>query len=483
MVVTPEEARVTGEESAQLARAFEDTTGVFELLRTVRSRRVGYGYRIDSGTTERHPVTGREMTQAEGPNSFVSGKEPAPLSDIEEALIAWAACGPNGIAAWDISLDGGFHELVDLAGRTSPHPGNTLASDLLVINDDGAFVYNPGVERDGVVEMTPSEDPSHRYDRVMHWYRSGMSQILDERPDIDWAVRVPGLPHATLMGPYQYNLNRPGSTWFLPITDAAKLMSALINFFDSWHMYPIDEWNGGRPAGLERWVEEGKLELPVTIAAEEQLIFQVEMYPPGAMVQNIRLAAEAMGLGAWCFCGFNPEVLFGAMPEVSRGLGFHTEPPNPRAPVSTGQLKVFGVRDVKESTYVPSPRYPNAEALVDQWYTEKYGDGAWGSEGDDNLMRRGQGGWKPERTAGIVGHPNARPAPWVRDAVTAYVDYCVKTFGQFPVTYNPLQAHFGVVVHHVDEDFYDQHYRPGYLTERHRRHFQTWHPHLGDAGR
>jgi len=38
-----------------------------------------------------------------------------------------------------------------------------------------------------------------------------------------------------------------------------------------------------------------------------------------------------------------------------------------------------------------------------------------------------------------------------------------------------MQAHFSVVVHHVDEDFYDRYYREGYLSERHRRHFETWH--------
>jgi hypothetical protein len=470
-----EESRQESSDSERLRRAFDDPNGVFELLRTVRSRRVGLGYRIDSGTTEQHPVTGRTMSQAEGPNKFVSAKEPVPLSEAEEALIAWAACGPNGIAAWDISLDGGFHELVDLAGRTAPHPGNTLASDLLIINDAGAFIYNPGIERSGLVEMALDGGSSSRFDKVLDWYRSGTTQILDERPDVDWAVRAPGAPHGMLMGPYQYNLNRPGSTWFLPITDAGKLMSALINFFDSWHAYPIDEWNGGRPAGVQRWIGEGMLELPVPIAGLEQLIFQVEMYPPGAMVQNVRLAVEAMGLGAWCFCGFNPEVLFGAMPEVTRGLGFHIDPPNAKAPLSTGQLKVFGIEGVKEATYVPSPRYPTPEALVEHWYAEKYGPGAWGDEGEDNLMRRGQGGWLPERTEGIVGHPNARPAPWVREAVLAYVTYCVETFGQFPVTYNPMQAHFGVVVHHLDEDFYDQNYREGYLTSRHREHFGNWH--------
>lgn len=475
MAVTENRAQTGEHESEQLRRAFEEGVTPFEILRTMRTRRVGLGYRIDSGTTERHPVTGREMSQMEGPNKFVSTKQPISLSEVEEALIAWACCGPNGISAWDISLDGGYHELVDIAGRTASAPGNSMAHDLLIINDNGAFIYNPGMERTGVVEMQENV-ANGRYDRVLEWYRSGCTQILDERPDIDWAVRAPGAPHATLFGPYQFNVNRPGTTWFIPITDAGKLNNAIVNLFDAWHMYMVDEWNGGRPAGVEQWIGEGMLELPVTIAAEEQLIFQVEMYPAGIMVQNIKFAAEALGLGHWNFCGFNPDVLFGALPEATRGLGFHVEPLNARAPVSTGQLKVYGIEGAKTATYVPSPRYPDAEALVKQWFDEKYGPGAWGAEGDDNLLRRGQGPYKDDHVDGVVNHERARPAPWVREAVTSYIQYCVDNFGQWPVTYNPMQAHFGVVVHHLDADFYDQHYREGYVLGRHQQHFANWHP-------
>src|SRR5437868_15223624 len=34
--------------------------------------------------------------------------------------------------------------------------------------------------------------------------------------------------------------------------------------------------------------------------------YEIETYPAGLTVQNIRLAAEAIGLGAWIFCGFFP---------------------------------------------------------------------------------------------------------------------------------------------------------------------------------
>jgi hypothetical protein len=469
----------SGGESEQLRRAFEEGPSAFELLRGMRTRRVGLGYRIDSGTTEKHPVTGREMSQMKGPMEFVSQKEPVALTEVEEALLAWAACGLNGIAAWDISLDGGFHELNEIAGRTASAPGNSWAHDLLIINDDGAFIYNPGKNVTNTIEMALNgHAEAGRYDKVLEWYRSGCTQILDERPDIDFMTRIPGVHNATLMGPYQYNINRPGTSWMIPITDAGKLNDAIINFHDAWHMYMIDEWNGGRPAGVEQWIGEGKLELGIPIAAEEQLIFQVEMYPAGIMVQNIKLACEALGLGHWNFCGFNPDILFGAMPDLTRGLGFQVEPPNPKAPISTGQLKVYGIEGVKTATYCPSPQYPTAESLVDAWWESKYGEGRWGDPGPKNLLReaQGMGPWKNDSYVdGILNHPRHKPEPWCKEATTAYIQYCIDNFGQWPVTYNPMQAHFGVVVHHLDTDFYDQHYRPGYLHERHHNHFNNWH--------
>ncbi len=455
-----------GKDVEQLNSDWSGGMSVFEALAAVRSRRVGFGYRIDSGTTAPHPATGNPLVQAKGPLEFVSQKPPVPLTEAEEALLCWSACGPNGVANWDISMDGGFHELTWISGRTAPAPGNSHATDLLVINDHGAYIYKPTRDREAkqeIVQGTPTVS------KVLDWYRKGTIQILDERPDIDFGLRAPGAPNATLMGPYQYNMNMPGSTWFLPLTDAGWLNSALINFFDYWHYYPTDEWNGGRPAGVEKWVEEGKLEMPVTIAAEEQLITQVESYPTGCMVQNIRLAAESMGLGTWCYCGFSPELLMGTMPEVARGLGFHVEAPNPKAPISTGQVKVFGIEGVKEATYVPSPRFRSAEQVVEFFYNEKYGSGGVMHRGDDNpMLKKNVTPWKPDVAKAEAHHPRNMPPEWVKEAFISYIDYCVQNFGQWPVTYNPMQMHFGVVVHHVDPDFYDKYYREGTLGDRHR---------------
>src|SRR5258706_12442762 len=141
----------------RLKYAFEQTPSFFHLCTTIRSRRVGRGYRIDSGTEYKHPTTGRLVKQQKGPMQFVSKKEPKPLSQLEEALIAWTACGPNGLVAWDISLEAGFHELPWIAPRATPPPANTLATALRIINHSGAYIYKPPTNREKPIEIEAGE--------------------------------------------------------------------------------------------------------------------------------------------------------------------------------------------------------------------------------------------------------------------------------------------------------------------------------------
>src|SRR5690606_5543896 len=156
-----------------------------------------------------------------------------PLSEVEEAIVTWPALGPTGMAHWDIAVHGGFHELVGIAGRTGAGPGHSFAHDLRAATDAGASLHTPGSERPQRVEIEHAED----YHKVRDWYRSGMHRLPDKRPDIDWATRAPGAPNASLFGPYQFNLNRDGQTWFIPITDIGWLyFSVMLNLFDAWHL-------------------------------------------------------------------------------------------------------------------------------------------------------------------------------------------------------------------------------------------------------
>lgn len=454
----------------QLKAYFEQTRTLPQLLATLRSRRVAMGYQIESGQEETSPA-GRRLHQPKGPLAFVSEHPVVPLTEVEEAIVAWSACGPNGMAHWDIATTGGFHELVGIAGRTAAGPGNSFAHDLLVIKDEGAFIYNPGTERERLVEIEGEKD----YHKVLDWYRSGLRKVHDGRPDIDWALRAPGAPNASLFGPYQYNVNRPGTTWFIPITDIGWLyFSVMLNIFDAWHIYLTDD-KTGEPAGTARWVKEGQLEFPITISQFEQFIFQVETYPPGSMVQNMRLSAEAMGLGNWIFCGFFDDVLMGAFPDVARGLGFTHEPLNERAPAASGALKTFGVPGIKEATYVPSPKYPDGRAVVTAMMEEKYGVGRTMSRGEDNWMLTHGGPFQPDVVRDIVNSPVVRVSDWAVEACVAYFDYCVENYGQSPVYFNPMQCNFGAVIHHVDPAFYEKYYDGSSVTPAIRQHMAGWH--------
>jgi hypothetical protein len=458
-------------EQRQLKMFFEETRPLPQLLSTLRSRRVGRGYAIESGEAEVRGATGHTLHQERGPLAFKSEHEVLPLTEVEEAILAWSACGPNGMVHWDIAVHGGFHELHWAAGRTSGTPGNSCASDLLVINDSGASIYNPGMERSKIVEIEGDAD----YEKLLTWYRQGSTRVLDHRPDVDWMTRVPGAPNATIFGPYQFNLNREGTTWLIPITDVGWLyLSFLLNLFDFWHVYMVDDASQ-KPAGVDRWVGEGKLEFPITIAQSELFFFQVEMYPPGSMVQNMRLAAEAMGLGNWIFCGYFDDVLMGAFPDVAKGLQFRCEPLNPKAP-ATGALKVFGVEGVKEATYVPSPRFKDGRAVIDHFIKERWGTGGALSKGDDNWVLSHGGPFKPEVMREIVNHPVCQVSDWAIEAAAAYIDYCVDRYGQCPVNFNPMQCNFGSVIHHVDEAFYERYYvGGGNMTPQIRDHMKRWH--------
>ena len=461
----------TAAQQRQLRMFFEETRSLPKLLSTLRSRRVARGYSIESGEAEERSATGRSIVQQRGPLAFASEQGVMPLSEVEEAIIAWAACGPNGMVHWDIAIHGGFHELSWLAGRTAAAPGNSQATDLLIIKDEGAFIYNPGTQRERMVEIQGEED----YEKVLRWYRDGMQQVLDHRPDFDWATRAAGAPNASLFGPYQFNLNRDGQTWFIPITDIGWLyFSVMLNIFDAWHIYFIDDQTD-EPAGVGEWVEEGKLEFPIRISQYEQFLFQVETYPPGSMVQNMRLAAEAMGLGNWIFCGYFDDILMGAFPDIAKGLGFQAEPLNERAPLASGALKIFGVEGIKEGTYVPSPRFGDGRAVVQHMLDEKYGPGGAMSTGDDNWMIHSGGPFRPEVAREIVNHPDVQISDWAIEATVAYVDYCVERYGQCPVYFNPMQCNFGAVVHHVDEAFYERFYDGSSLTPEIREHMQRWH--------
>ncbi len=86
---------------------------LFEALRERRSRRFGHGMRIPGG-----------------PLAFRSEKRPLPLSEEEQALLAFAACGISGPAFsdWSFAERDGGNMMAGLVGRTIGAPMPSRAS-------------------------------------------------------------------------------------------------------------------------------------------------------------------------------------------------------------------------------------------------------------------------------------------------------------------------------------------------------------------
>src|SRR5579864_8740983 len=106
-----------------LADPFSAT--LFEVLLSRRSRRVGLGMSIPAG-----------------PFRFTSQHAPVPLTEDEEAALAFAACGVTGYALADLSYGAGEggSMLAGRLGRTVASPDAVNAVSVLITNDRGTWL-------------------------------------------------------------------------------------------------------------------------------------------------------------------------------------------------------------------------------------------------------------------------------------------------------------------------------------------------------
>src|SRR5215472_15365757 len=98
---------------------------LFEVLLNRRSRRVGLGMSIPAG-----------------PFQYTSPHQPVPLTEDEEAALAFAACGVTGYALADLAYgprEGGSM-LVGRLGRTVASPDAVHAVAVVVTNDQGTWL-------------------------------------------------------------------------------------------------------------------------------------------------------------------------------------------------------------------------------------------------------------------------------------------------------------------------------------------------------
>ncbi len=466
---------ITPEEQAAIARAFDEPSSIFSALSTLRTRRIGLGYQSETGEEEIFDWSSRQpVKQRQGPLSYSSQHPAVPLTEVEEALVAWAGIGPNGAVAADIPTEGDLSSLLYWAGRTVPGSSNDHAVQLVVVNDEGTWLYAPGPERNAPIEIKSPDD----YWKVLHWYRNCRTKLSDARPDVGWGTAPPGTHNVNTMGALQYNSNRPGSTWFLPVGDVGlEWVNLLLSSYQFGGFY-LQDPDDDKPAGCDAWIKPGFLEVGFPIPTFDELALLLHASEVACCVQNMRLACEALGLGAWAMGGYSDDLVLGAYPEVAVGLGFQfVERELDRNPSRT--TSCIGLPEVFEACATPSPWLPTAEDLVHRVVDLRYRRGAHLSR-EDNWSTQSGGPFREEALEAVLEHPRTHIPDWVVEATIDTVRYVAEKYGVAPGLVSPVRAKFSCQVHHVDLDYYRRFHteydnEPYLVTSQIAEHFRNWH--------
>jgi hypothetical protein len=440
---------------------------LFEAILHRRSRRLALGMRLNGG-----------------PLAYASPRPPAPLSLEEEAVLAFAASGITGYALGELPYQGdrpetgGGQIMVTFLGRTVAGAESLQNVSLIVINDDGAFLVRrpreiPKVEIPELIRMAQER-------RLVDHYVRLRVRIADRRPDIPRA-------NPFNLSFNQWSANVPGTTYFLPVNDLTPLyLNVLLSALsEEFGFFLLDERAGYRPAGLGRFArsrgghlyDDPRAERVATIQFLEAWIIEFIAVEQGMMLQNIALAAEALGLGGFTHFAAHPAAWFQA-------LGFRVQNLPTSQALAMGPLRAAAARLLGRDLLVPlavglerdgqallrpfaPPAYPTmtdaVRALLDLKYAPGTGSFRDGSEAT---------GWQDVRAvqAGIPEYSDRTIA-----AATAYCEYVYGRYGRFPAYHAPFRTIVAHQAHHLDLDFYDRFYKPGAYTEAHRRHWEAWH--------
>jgi hypothetical protein len=439
-----------------------DRYPLLDALRGRRSRRFGMGMKIESG-----------------PFAYESHHETLPLSETEEAALAFAACGVTGYALADLSYGrgqgGGM--LAGLLGRAVASPDAINTVSVFVTNDEATYLLKR--PQDFAPDEIPTLVGLARRGELVELYRKGRIKIADGRaaPPVE-----PG---------YNFNINRwalyaPGGTYFLPVEEMTAIyINAMLEAFDEeMAIFVVDERANFRPAGISRFAQSkgghlnddtssGRM---ATIQGIEASLAEACAIEQGMVLQNLALMSQALGLGGYPnfarhefgwfqALGFRMGEMpasqyLGANRLIStalRLLGRDQPVPYPLGLERGGEVLL--------EPYCP-PYYPSMEAAVREFVERKFGP--------QGVFRGGAStsGWREpnEKTAGIPA-----PSEAAIEATIAYCEYVYDRYRRFPAYSAPFRTVLGYQATHVDVDFYDRFYHPDALSETQRQHTDRWH--------
>jgi hypothetical protein len=435
---------------------------LLDALRDRRSRRFGAGMRIG------------------GPLAHDSAAAPRRLSETEEALLAFAACGVTGHALGDLEYQpgGGGTIMAGLGGRTVASGDAIQTVSVFVMNEDATYLLKR--PRDlAAAELAELVALARRGELVEHYRRSRV-KVRDGRPR-------PRLDPMYNLAVNRWSLYDPASTYFLPVNELTLLyLNGVVEIFAPENAaFVVDERAGFRPAGLGRFAkskgghldDDPRHERVLTIQQLETLVIEFVTLEQGMVLQNLALMTQALGLAGFPHWAAHP---FGWL----EALGFRMARPPASRYLGMGKLLALLARLLRRDPPVGlalgleaadgapllapfcPPYHATMADAVRAVVALKFGPGG--------IFRGGAGGsaWRqPERVAEAA----REPAPEAVEAAVAYAEYVHRRYGRFPAYPPPFRTVLGFQAGHVDPEFYDRHYGPEALSETQRRHLELWH--------
>jgi len=417
---------------------------------------------------------------------YASRRAPAPLSAEEEALLAFAAAGINGFCLADLPMhggdepeSGGGNVMAQLTGRTIASADAVHATALFVTNDDAT-----------VMMKRPQDFPLHEIDDLKRLADAGDLAEVYARSRIPIRAGRTAVPREV---PYVFPFNKwstnlPGTTYFLPVCDlTAMYINVILSCFDEEMAFMlVDERDDFSPAGVGRFGQSNGGYLHddpssgrvVPVLGLETIIVEFVMAEQAFIAHNLSLVEQAMGLGGWTHFASASDVAW------MRALGFQMGSQKASQALNAGVLKrllmrllgkdmdipfALGLEVEGEAVLTPycPPYYPSMGAAVRAFLEHKRA-AVWQAEVDPEAV-------------GTWAHPNRVQAsiPWFSDrAIQATIDYCTylhETYGRFPAYFGPMRTTLAHQAHHLDLDFYDEHFGAGAYSETQRRHDEIWH--------
>lgn len=404
-----------------------------------RSRRFGLGMEIPSG-----------------PLAYTSGKPATPLSGTEQMLLVAAATGVSG---WSYGIPFGPQTpeahaefALRFTGRTAPTAAGLGTPALFFTDDSGCYCTRTrDTKPDRMQELNAGEED---LDRIVSVCRENTVRIREDRLDLPSAP-----PH--ILPPNLWWVNKPGSTLFMPLGDAAEVCLGIMALMIRHGVMLVDH-ETGEPAGdLAPFVKSGLLHDTKRFPLSE---LQATVYESVTMESafkghNIVLMLQAMGLGGLFFNGIDDLSVMGANAATGvTGLGFRFVKderwvmPNP-----------VGLDGVYEA--LCPPNYSDMFAATETFVERKFGDsGAYDP--------REAGPWRES------GRVKSSVEPYSRDFVNCMgviAQYVYEKYGKFPGIRSTVMMPGFVQAHHIDTEFYDSHYKDGAYLRSHAEHMKNWH--------